>query len=338
MPSPGSVPPPRPILDVAGLTLRFGGLTSLDDVSLRHHRGSVLAVIGPNGAGKTSLFNCLTGAYRPRRGSAHFWPTHVRGVTPWAPAAAPARRPRAGPAGRRTDAATDAAGEAMDGQAARGEAEDGEIEDGGIVEDEAAGRGAGPAVARRPVELFGRSPHAVARLGVARTFQNIRLFGDLTALDNVRVGVEVRARVGAGRALLPLPRVRREAAAVTSTAWELLDFVGLADRAGQPAAGLPYGAQRRLEIARALGTRPSLLLLDEPAAGATAAERRDLVDLIGQIRARGISVLLIEHDMRLVSAVADTVVVLAFGKVIATGTPAEVRADPAVIGAYLGTG
>jgi branched-chain amino acid transport system ATP-binding protein len=310
VPSPGSQPPSRPILDVAGLTLRFGGLTSLDDVSLRQPRGTVLAVIGPNGAGKTSLFNCLTGTYKPRRGSAHFWPTRVPGVGSWA-----------SPAG---------AAPAVEGEPPGGPARP----------DEAAGAGragAAPEVARKPVELLGRSAHRVARLGIARTFQNIRLFGDLTALDNVRVGVEVRARVGAGRALLPLPFVRREARAVAEASWELLEFVGLADRAGQPAASLPYGAQRRLEIARALGTRPSLLLLDEPAAGATAAERRDLVELIGQIRARGVSILLIEHDIRLVAAVADSVLAMTFGKVIAAGTPDEVRANPAVVEAYLGT-
>ncbi|WP_095522711.1 ABC transporter ATP-binding protein [Pseudofrankia inefficax] len=314
MPSPGSQPPSRPILDVAGLTLRFGGLTSLDDVSLRQPRGTVLAVIGPNGAGKTSLFNCLTGTYKPRRGSAHFWPTRVPGVGSWA-----------SPAG---------AVPACAAPAANGEAP------GGPPRPDEAGMGraaTAPDVARKPVELLGRSAHRVARLGIARTFQNIRLFGDLTALDNVRVGVEVRARVGAGRALLPLPFVRREARAVAEASWELLEFVGLADRAGQPAASLPYGAQRRLEIARALGTRPSLLLLDEPAAGATAAERRDLVELIGQIRARGVSILLIEHDIRLVAAVADTVLAMTFGKVIATGTPDEVRANPAVVEAYLGT-
>jgi branched-chain amino acid transport system ATP-binding protein len=325
LPAPGQAEPSSPILDVSNLTLRFGGLTSLDNVSLRQRRGTVLAVIGPNGAGKTSLFNCLTGTYRPRRGSAHFWPSKVKGVVPWAVLDDPLDLP--GPTG--------AAG-VLD--IARGEslAEVGR-QDALVHQSEQAGRSGRRGRPRRPVELLGRSAPGVTRLGIARTFQNIRLFGELAALDNVRVGVEARARVGAGRALLPLPGVRREARAVTAAAWELLDFVGLADRAGQPAASLPYAAQRRLEIARALGTRPSLLLLDEPAAGATAAERAELVELVAQIRAHGISVLLIEHDMRLVAAIADAVVVLTFGKVIATGTPAEVRADPAVIDAYLGT-
>jgi branched-chain amino acid transport system ATP-binding protein len=342
LPAPGSAPPALPILDVSNLTLRFGGLTSLDDVSLRQQRGTVLAVIGPNGAGKTSLFNCLTGAYRPRRGSAHFWPTRTRGVVPWplpeepgsgGPEDLVGAAPRGVAAGLRADGS---AGGASGHPPASGAPAPDAVP---WVPQPRPGPPTGLAgkVARRPVELFGRPASAVARLGIARTFQNIRLFGELSALDNVRVGVETRARAGAGRALLPLPAVRREARAVTAVAWRLLDFVGLAGRAGQPAASLPYGAQRRLEIARALGTRPSLLLLDEPAAGASAGERRDLVKLIGQIRARGISVLLIEHDMRVVSAAADGVVVLSFGKVIAAGTPAEVRASPAVVDAYLGT-
>ncbi|MCK9926861.1 ABC transporter ATP-binding protein [Frankia sp. Mgl5] len=264
------IPGPRPsttlgpVLDVRDVTLRFGGLTSLDGVSLRQDRGSVLAVIGPNGAGKTSLFNCLTGAYRPQRGSARFWP-----------------------------------------------AEDG-------------------------VELVGRSPHRVARLGVARTFQNIRLFPEMSAVENVQVGVEVRARTGALRGLLPTRAVRREERETLERCHGLLDFVGLGHRAERPAAALAYGEQRRLEIARALGTSPSLLLLDEPAAGATAAERTDLVTLIRAIAGRGISVLLIEHDIRLVAAVARAIVVLNFGRVIAAGRPDEVRADPAVVEAYLG--
>ncbi|MEX5631907.1 ABC transporter ATP-binding protein [Parafrankia sp. FMc2] len=264
------IPDPRPstaagpILDVRAVTLRFGGLTSLDGVSLRQERGSVLAVIGPNGAGKTSLFNCLTGAYRPQQGSARFW----------------------------------------------------------------AGEDA--------VELVGRSPHRVARLGIARTFQNIRLFPEMSAVENVQVGVEVRARAGALRGLLPTPAVRREEREVLERSHHLLDFVGLGRRAALPAGSLPYGEQRRLEIARALGTTPSLLLLDEPAAGATAAERRDLVTLIRAIAEQGVSVLLIEHDIRLVAAVAGSISVLNFGRVIAAGHPDQIRSDPAVIEAYLG--
>ncbi|WP_018503280.1 ABC transporter ATP-binding protein [Parafrankia discariae] len=264
IPGPRPSTPRAPVLDVRDVTLRFGGLTSLDGVSLRQDRGSVLAVIGPNGAGKTSLFNCLTGAYRPQSGSARFWPADAE------------------------------------------------------------------------VELVGRSPHRVARLGVARTFQNIRLFPEMSAVENVQVGVEVRARAGALRGLVPTRGVRREEREILDRCHELLDFVGLGHRAERPAAALAYGEQRRLEIARALGTSPSLLLLDEPAAGATAAERADLVTLIRAVAGRGISVLLIEHDIRLVAAVARAIVVLNFGRVIAAGRPDEVRADPAVVEAYLG--
>ncbi|OHV36494.1 hypothetical protein BCD49_19655 [Pseudofrankia sp. EUN1h] len=265
MPAPGSTPPPRPILDLAGVTLRVGGLTCLADVSLRQRRGTVLAVVGPNGAGKTALLDCLTGSRRPSRGSAHFWPAR-------------------GPGG--------------------------------------------------PVELFGRSAPAVARLGIARTFRETRLFDQLTVLDNVRVGVEAAARGGTRRALVPGTPGRGGIRAARSAARELLDLVGLADRAAEPAAGLPRGARRRLEVASALGTRPSLLLLDEPAAGVPAAERAWLAELVGQVQARGVSVLLAEHDPRLALAVADTVVVLEAGAVVATGTPAEVVGSLAALGAY----
>ena len=259
-------PAARPLLKVDDVTLRFGGVTSLAGVSLHQQRGEILAIIGPNGAGKTSLFNCLTGVYRPQSGNLTL-----------------------------------------------------DVGDG-------------------PLSMLGRKPNEINLLGVARTFQNIRLFNALTAFENVKIGVEARQHTGPIGAMLRLPRTRREERESDDRAIELLEFTQLRGRGDVIAASLSYGEQRRLEIARAIATGPRLLLLDEPAAGTTAGEKRDLEALIRRIRDElGITVLLIEHDMRLVMAVADRVVVLNFGEVIATGTPSEVQRHPAVVEAYLGT-
>ena len=256
------------VFDVDHVTLRFGGVTSLNDVTLQMFRGEILAVIGPNGAGKTSLFNSLTGVYTPQDG----------GITV-------AARP--------------------------GDA---------------------------PTSVLGKKTHVINHMGVARTFQNIRLFPALSALENVQVGIETRYKSGPVSSMLGMPWQRREQKASVRSAYALLDEVGLAVRANDLAGSLAYGEQRRLEIARALGTDPGVILLDEPAAGTNPVEKRDLAELIQRINLeRGVSVLLIEHDMKLVMSVAHRIIVLNFGEKIAEGTPQQIQRDPAVVAAYLGT-
>ena len=325
------------ILDAVSLTRRFGGLVAVGDVNIRLKQGELVGLIGPNGAGKTTVFNLLTGVYEPSEGRLEFAGAPLAGDRPYSPLD---RGLRVG-----FDALLSAGGGWIVGTILSSSLVPFAESQSALNLQKAiiwigvlAATGFSVLTSgRRHRNHRGLRPFQFAQRGISRTFQNIRLFSELTVLENVRIGTYLRRRTNLFDALFRTGRMDREEAENIERARELLSRFNLARVENEQAKNLPYGDQRRLEIVRALATQPKLLLLDEPAAGMNPQEKQNLMGLIRQVRDDfGLTILLIEHDMRLVMGICERIYVLDYGKIIAEGNPHEIRSNPRVIAAYLG--